>query len=181
MGQGSVLGPVLFNIYIRSLYSTIHSLNFLVQGFADDHQVYRSYQAKREYNIVAFELPHVFQEIEKWMSLHYLQINPGIIVFGSSSVMSQLQTKGSFIKPSVCVRFVNTTENLGFRLDSCLNFKAQIKTLKSSCFNKLRKIAKMRPFLNIKQLQTLVQAIVISFLDYCNALYVGIRGKNLSR
>ena len=93
--QGSVLGPVLFNIYIRSLYSTIHSLNFMVQGFADDHQVYRSFQAKREYNIVAFELPHVFQEIEKWMSLHYLQINPGkteIIVFGSSSVMSQLQT-----------------------------------------------------------------------------------------
>ena len=74
--QGSVLGPVLFNIYIRSLYSTIHSLNFMVQGFADDHQVYRSFQAKREYNIVAFELPHVFQEIEKWMSLH-LQINPG--------------------------------------------------------------------------------------------------------
>ena len=73
----------------------------MVQGFADDHQVYRSFQAKREYNIVAFELPHVFQEIEKWMSLH-LQINPGkteIIVFGSSSVMSQLQTKGSFINP----------------------------------------------------------------------------------
>ena len=64
--------------------------------------------------------------------------------------MSQLQTKGSFIKPSDCVRFVNTAKNLGFRLDSCLNFKAQIKTLKSSCFNKLRKIAKMRPFLNIK-------------------------------
>ena len=52
--QGSVLAPVLFNIYnyIRSLYSTIHSLNFMVQGFADDHQVYRSFQAKREYNIV---------------------------------------------------------------------------------------------------------------------------------
>ena len=44
---------------------------------ADDHQVYRSVQAKREDNIVAFEFPHVFQEIEKWMSLHYLQINPG--------------------------------------------------------------------------------------------------------
>ena len=164
-------------MYIRSIYSTIPSLNFMVQGFADDHQVYRSFQAKREYNILAFELPHVFQEIEKWMSLHYLQINPGkteIIVFGSSSVMSQLQTKGSFIKPSVCVIFVNTAKNLGFRLNSCLIFKAQIKTLNSSCFNKLRKIAKMRTFLNIKQLQTLVQAIVISSLDYCNALYVGI-------
>ena len=39
----------------------------------------------------------------------------------------------------------------------------------------------MRPFLNIKQLQTLVQAIVISSLDYCNALYVGINPCQLNQ
>ena len=39
--QGSVLGPVLFNIYIRSFYNCISGTGFCVKGFADDHQVYR--------------------------------------------------------------------------------------------------------------------------------------------
>ena len=34
-------------------------------------------------------------------------------------------------------------------------------------------IAKMRTFLNQQQMQILVNALVISSLDYCNALYYG--------
>ena len=72
------------------------------------------------------------------------------------------------------MRFVSTVKNLGFRLDSQLIFSDQVKALKSSCFHKMRNIAKMRPFLTTKQLQILIQALVISSLDYCNALYYGI-------
>ena len=34
--QGSVLGLVLFNIYIRSIYSMLQRLGFSVYGYADD-------------------------------------------------------------------------------------------------------------------------------------------------
>ena len=46
--------------------------------------------------------------------------------------------------------------------------------LKSSCFNKLRKIARMKKFLNNHQMQILVQSLVLSSLDYCNALYCNL-------
>ena len=174
--QGSVLGPVLFNIYIRSLYSTAHAQNFLIHGYADDHQLYKSFEAKEEHVILVNDVPKCFQEINKWMRAHYLQLNPGkteILVFGSPAVLHELSIKGVFINSGTCVRLSPVAKNLGFRLDSQLNFKEQIKQLKSMCYLKLRDLAKMKRFLTTKQMNTLVQAIIISCLDYCNSLYYG--------
>ena len=52
-------------------------------------------------------------------------------------------------------------------------FNKQVTFLKSSCFLKLRAIARMKPFLTTKQLTMLTQAVILSALDYCNALYFG--------
>ena len=42
--QESVLGPVLFNLYnIRSIYATAQKIGFKILGFADDHQIYQSF------------------------------------------------------------------------------------------------------------------------------------------
>ena len=38
--QGSVLGPVLFNLYIRSIYKCVQRLDFSIFGYADDHQIW---------------------------------------------------------------------------------------------------------------------------------------------
>ena len=39
VAQGSVLGPDLFKIYIKSLYKYIEPSKFDIFGFADDHQL----------------------------------------------------------------------------------------------------------------------------------------------
>ena len=129
---------------------------------------------------MTIDLPKCFAEIDYWMKDHYLQLNPGkteIVVFGSQATLAKLQLNGVFIYPSICVRLVPFAKNLGFYLDSSLDFSTQIKRLKSTCFNKLRNIAKMKPFLSIKQMQQLVQALILSSLDYCNALYFGANSK----
>jgi hypothetical protein len=89
--------------------------------------------------------------------------------------------KNTDVSPSVYARLVPFAKNLGFYLDGTLNFNTQIKRLKSSCFNKLRNTAKMKPFLNMKQMQQLVEALIISSLDYYNALYYGANRKTVSQ
>ena len=175
--QGSVLGPVLFNIYVRSLYNTVQALKFAVHGFADDHQICKPFSPEKQHGILACELPRCFQEITNWMNKHYLQLNPGkteVIVFGTPSVLHKIKIHGTFINPSICIRFVSSVKNLGIYLDSGITFCNQVKNLKQSCFHKLRNIAKMKSFLTIKQMTILTQALVVSALDYCNALYYGI-------
>ena len=182
--QGSVLGHVLFNIYIRSLYNTVTSKKFNIHGFADDHQVYKSFNHQQEYDIMVNELPSCFTQINQWMSQHFLQLNPGkteLIVFGNQSILSKLQIQGVFINASICIRLVSTAKNLGFRLDSQLNLSDQIQALKLSCYHKLRNISKMKYYLSTEQMQILVQSLVISSLDYCNGLYYGINSKQLKQ
>ena len=87
--------------------------------------------------------------------------------------MSELEINGVFLKSSVCIRTVQVAKNLGFLLDSNLRLDPQIKKLKASVCHKLRNISKMKPFLSENQLQIITQALVISSLDYCNALYIG--------
>ena len=43
LAQGSVLGPPLFKIYIRSLYSYVEPTSFRIEGFADDHQLIKQF------------------------------------------------------------------------------------------------------------------------------------------
>ncbi len=174
--QGSVLGPVLFNIYIRSLYATVKTQKFDIQGYADDHQLYKSFKSTDEYTMLVEEVPRCFQQVNRWMEEHHLQLNPGkteLLVFGTPAILKELSIRGVFLNSKTCIRLAPVAKNLGFRLDSCLSFKEQIKTVKQSCFLKLRDIGRMKSFLTTKQMSILVQAVIISSIDYCNALYYG--------
>ena len=72
--QGSVLGPFLFNIYIRSLYGTVNIRSFNIHGYADDHSIYKSYKSDKELQVLTKDLPDCFAEIDAWMKNHYLQL-----------------------------------------------------------------------------------------------------------
>ena len=106
--QGSVLGPVLFNIYIRSLYAEVKSLSFLIHGYADDHQVYKSFSCPSQHTTFINDIPDCLRKIQKWMKQHFLQLNPGkteIIIFGNPTVLENILIKGIFVNNESCIRF----------------------------------------------------------------------------
>ena len=157
------MGPVLFNIYIRSLYNTVHNLNFNIHGFADNYQILKSFNMGQQFNVLACQLPQLFNQITNWMTSHFLLLNPGkteIIVFGSQSTMSNGIIYGTFLSSSICIHFFYCKEPwLSFGLKSQFQ-EANILSIKSSCYHKLRNIFKMQPHLSSKQLEILTLALV---------------------
>ncbi len=72
------------------------------------------------------------------------------------------------------LRETSLTWNLGVIFDDQLTFKEHIAKTTRSCRFVLHNIRKIRPFLTQHTAQLLVQALVISRLDYCNALLAGL-------
>ncbi len=108
--------------------------------------------------------------ISAWMKEHHLQLNLAkneLLVFPATPTLQHdfpIQLGSSTITPSALVR------NLGVIFDGQLTFKEHIAKTARSCRFALHNIRKIRPFLTEHAAQLLVQALVISRLDYCNAL-----------
>ncbi len=94
-----------------------------------------------------------------------------LLVFPATPALQHdftIQLGYSTIAPSSSVR------NLGVIFDDQLTFKDHIpQTARSSRFA-LHNIRKIRPFVTEHATQLLIQALVISRLDYCNALLAGL-------
>ncbi len=83
------------------------------------------------------------------------------------------QLGSSTIAPS------KTARNLGVVIDDKLNFTDHITKTARSCRFALYNIKKIRPFLSEHATQLLVQALVLSRLDYCNALLAGLPASSI--
>ncbi|MGH0119675.1 UNVERIFIED_CONTAM: hypothetical protein FKN15_044494 [Acipenser sinensis] len=68
----------------------------------------------------------------------------------------------------------SSAKNLGVTLDPCLSYSQHISTLARTCRFFLSNIRRIRPFLTSYATQLLVQALVLSRLDYCNSLLAGL-------
>ena len=175
--QGSVLGPVLFNLYIRSIYKCVQALGFNIFGYADDHQVLKTLTVTSQGSVLAYDLNLCFQSIKSWMTKYYLQLNDSktqFIVFGSGRILKEIQIKGVNLSSGAAIRFIPTVKNLGIYMDSRLTLSDQIVQLKKKSFRTLRNICKIRYLLNKEQLEIIVNSLVVSCLDYCNGLFYGI-------
>ena len=174
--QGSVLGPVLFNIYSRSLFTVIENCGFSTSGYADDNNARTSFALQFQYDIITHQLPDLMKEISNWMNSHFLKINPDkteIILFLPKNLKNEKTINGSFLEGN-CIRFSNVVKNLGVKLDRFLDMDHQVNAIVSHCYKLISDVGINRNLLSAKDVELLMHAMVSSRIDYCNSLYIGV-------
>ena len=167
--QGSVLGPVLFNIYIRSIYLCVQRLGFKIHGYADDHQILKSFRYSSQSIVLTYDLQRCFATIKSWMAQYFLQLNDPktqICIFGSRRILNKIKIRGVNFPSGTTIRFIPNVKSLGVYMDSLQNLRNQVLELKKKAFCIIRKINKVRFFLSDEQRKVIVNSFVISCLDY---------------
>ncbi len=113
------------------------------------------------------------------MKDHHLQLNLAqtelLVVSANPSFHHNFtfQLGSSTITPS------KTARNLGVVIDNKLNCSDHITKTAQSCRFALYNIKKIRPFLSEHATQLLVQVLVLSRLDYCNAFLAGLPASSI--
>ena len=183
VAQGSVLGPRLFKIYIRSLYKYVVCTKFNIEGFADDHQLIKQFLISLQHQALGDDINNCLKHISIWMKDHFLKLNESktkILVLAPPSIQSEIIIRGVFLD-GVCIRFVDSAKSLGVIMDSVLSFKVQVNKVIKASFSIIKKLSQIKGFLVEDELKQLVSSYIFSLLDYCNALYFGMNNDLLKK
>ena len=73
-----------------------------------------------------------------------------------------------------CIKFSPSVRNLGVTLDSTLSLHQHVMNVCRVVYLELRRISSIRNLLSVDAVKTLVCSLVLSCLDYCNSLLVGL-------
>ena len=109
--QGSVLGPLFFNVFINDLFMFIENCG--VCNFADDNAIYSS---EIELSSILENLKHDTKTILKLCGINSLKANPGKFQF---MILGKKQcNKVKLIINSIVINKSNAVELLGITIDN---------------------------------------------------------------
>ena len=122
-------------------------------------------------------LSSLLSYLKIWMARRKLKLNDGkteIIVIRGNLRNVFVANFGVMNFSSTQLIPCESAKNLGVVLDSSLNFRFHIDSVVNTCNFHIRNLYMIKDFVNRKNLVTLVHSWIVSKVDYCNSLFIGL-------
>ena len=166
--QGSILGPILFLLYINDISRCSNVLNFLL--YADDTNLFVKGDNVRDLETIVNTELNFFSE---WVKSNKLILNLEKTHFMiSHTIMSQPPHLNIKIA-NTSIKQVNNIKFLGVVIDSSLKWKVHIETIKSKLSGITGLLYNIRDYMDHETLKLIYYSLAYSHIIYCCAVWGG--------
>ena len=166
--QGSVLGPLLFSLYINDLPLFIKALCEL---FADDTTIHSSHS---NLNNLLLSLQESINNLLQWTELNHMSLNSYKTKYMTITTRQKRQNISSrmplYIGNEKIVE-VATHKVLGVTIDNNLSWTNHVNELTKRVSQKLYQLAKIKHFLNAHARKLFFHAHIQPIIDYASTLW----------
>jgi len=173
--QGSVLGPLLFAVYCSPVADVIASHGVRYHQYADDTQLHLAMRADNTADGLSV-LAACTIDVKQWYMQNGLQLNPDkseVLLMGMTHQLRAVSSLTSLSVAGVDLPVADSMKVLGVTLDRRLTFDKHVSAVARSCNYHARAIRHIRHLLSQDLAQTLACSLILSRIDYCNAVLYG--------
>ena len=163
--QGSILGPLLFILYVNDITYTSNVLDFIL--FADDTTILYSHEnIESKIDVVNAEL----KEVSNWFKTNKLSVNASktnYMLLGTSHMTSsKIQQDLNVILDNTVLDRVSHTKFLGVLIDENLTWKYHIDCVSKTLSRNIGIMNKLKYFVPDRMLHTLYCTFILPYINY---------------
>ena len=121
-------------------------------------------------------------DVQNWMIKDKLQFNgekTEAMLVGTKSKLCSVSIQSIQLGDNT-IPFSDSVKNLGVTLDNTLSMQSFLTQTCQSCYLQIRRIGSIRRYLSTEATAKLATALILSRLDYCNALLSGMSVSSLT-